>query len=130
MLYCFVDFRKDFNTIPRDKLWTILEETMVPPELRIVVIQLYENVVSKLKTHEGRSKDIKCNIRFKQGYPLSPTLFGIYIDMLEECMKTTGCSGPELASMVINLLLYVDDIILLARSHDDLNMQLKILHDY
>lgn len=32
--------------------------------------------------------------------------------------------------MVITLLLYLDDIVLLAISHDDLKEQLKILHDY
>jgi len=89
--------------------------------LRVVVIRLYANVVSKIKTTKGRSKEIKCNIGVKQGCPLSPTLFGIYIDKLEAYLEATGCVGPKLVGMVITLLVYVDDIVLLAKSYEDLD---------
>jgi hypothetical protein len=46
---------------------------------------------------------------------LSPTLFGIYIDKLEEYLEKEGCVGPTLTGIVINLLLYADDIVLMAR---------------
>lgn len=93
------------------------------------MIHLYETVVSKLETNEGWSKDIKWNIRVKKGCPLSPTLFGIYIDKLEQCLEIVGCYGPKLAIIIITLILYVDDIILLIISHHDLDKQLKNLHD-
>ena len=60
---CFVEFRKDFYTVPRNNLWNILEELKVPLKLRAVAIRLYENVIAKFKSNEGWSKDIKCNIR-------------------------------------------------------------------
>ena len=123
-----MDSRKAFDILPGDKLWERLEEVMVPPKLSIVVIRLYETFIAKLKTNEGWSKDIKCNIRVKKGCPLSPTIFGIYIDKLEECLETTGCKGTELTHIIITLLLYVDDIVLLAKSHDELDKQLKTLH--
>lgn len=103
---------------------------MVPLELTVVVIWLYENVVAKLKTTKGWSKEIKCNIDVMQRCPLSHTLFGIYIDELKEWLEATGCNGPKLASMVITLLLYVDDIFLLTKIHHDLDKQHKILHDH
>ena len=82
-----MDFRKAFDTVPRYNLWNRLEELKVPLELRVAAIRLYENVIAKLKSNEGWSKDIKCNIGVKQGCPLSPTLFGIYIDKLEGCLE-------------------------------------------
>lgn len=118
----FVDFRKSLDNVPRDKLSQRLEEIMVPPEIRIFVIYLYETVISKLKTDDRWYKDIKCNIEVNKGCPLSPTIFGIYIDKLvEECLEITGCKGTELARIIITLLLYVDDIILHTRNHDDLD---------
>ena len=67
-LFCFfMDFRKAFDTVPRNNLWNRLEELKVPFELRVVAIRLYENVISKFKRNEGWSKDIKCNIGVKQG---------------------------------------------------------------
>ena len=62
-----------------------------------------------------------------KGCPVSPTLFGNYIDKLEECLEVVGCEGAKLGCTVITLLLYVDDIVLLERIHDDLHKQLRIL---
>jgi len=121
---CFVDFRKSFDTVPRNNLWNRLEELKVPFELRAAAIRLYENVIAKFKSNEGWSKDIKCNIGVKQGCPLSPTLFGIYIDKLEGCLEEAGCGGTFLAGIVIILLLYADDIVLLERDLYDLDKQL------
>ena len=129
-LFCFfVDFRKAFNMVPRNNLWNRLEELNFPFELRAASIRLYENVISKLKINEGWSQDIKCNIGVKQGCPLSPTLFGIYIDKLEGCLEEARCAGTILAGIVIILLLYVDDIFLLARCPSDLDKKLILLKD-
>ena len=81
---CFVDFRKSFDTVPRKNLWNRLEEIKVPLELRDAAIRMYENVIAKFENIEGWSKEINYNIGVKQGCPLSPTLFGIYIDKLEK----------------------------------------------
>ena len=56
---CFVDFRKAFNTVPRNHLWNRLEELNVPFELRATAIKLYENVNANFKSNEEWSKDIK-----------------------------------------------------------------------
>jgi uncharacterized membrane protein YvbJ len=61
---------------------------------------------------------------------LVPTLFGIYIDKLEDCLEKAGCVDPTLNGIVINLLLYDDDIVLMARSPHDLENQLRILQDF
>jgi hypothetical protein len=74
--------------------------------------------------------EINCNNGVKQDCPLSPTLFGIYIDKLEDCLEKSRCVGPTLTDIVINLLLYVDDIILMARNPHDLENHLIILKDF
>jgi len=95
----------------------------------ISIICLYENVITKLKINEGWSKDMQCNMEVKQGCPLSPSLFGIFIDKLEECLETAGCKGTELAGIIITLLLYANDIIL-TKKHDDLDKKSQTLHVY
>ena len=127
---CFVDFRKAFDMVPRKNLWNRLEKIKVPLELRAAAIRMYENVISKFKNTKGWSKEINCNIGVKQGCPLSPTLFGIYIDKLEDCLEKAGCVSHTLIGIVINLLIYDDDIILMERSPHDLENQLRILKDF
>jgi len=116
--------------VPRNNLWNGLEELNVPFELRVAAIRLYENVITNLKSNEGWSKDIKCNIGVKQGFPLSHTLFGIHIDKLEGCLEEAGCVGMILARIVIILLLYANDIVLLTRCPFDFDKQLILLNDF
>jgi hypothetical protein len=127
---CFVEFRKAFDMVPRKNLWNRLEEIKVPLELRFVAIRMYENVISKFKNTEGWSKGINCNIRVKQGCPLSSNPFGIYIDKLEECLEKAGCVIPTLTSIIISLLIYENDIVLMERSPHDLENQLRILKEF
>jgi hypothetical protein len=130
ILCCFINFIKYFNTIPRKNLSDRLEERKVPFELRVVAIRLYENNISKFKNTEGWSKEINCNIGVKKGCPLSPTLFGVNIDKLEECLEEVGCVCQTPTGIVINILLYVDDIVLMERSPYDLAEQLRILNNF
>ena len=126
----FVDFRKAFDAVPRNNMQNRLEEVKVPFELRAIVIRLYDNSIANFKNNEGWSKYMKCNIIVKQGFPLSPTLFGIYINKLEGCLEEAGYAGTILAGIVIILLLYADDIVLLARCPSDLDKQLRLLKDF
>jgi hypothetical protein len=89
---------------------------------------MYENVIAKFKNTEGWSKEINCNIGVKQGCPLSPTIFGIYIDKLEDYLEKEGGVGPTLTGIVINLLIYASDIVLMEKSPHDLENQLRSPH--
>jgi hypothetical protein len=82
LLCCFVDFRKDFEIVPRTNLWNRLEELKVPFELRFVAVSLYEKVIFNFRNTKCWSEEMKYNIIVKQGCPLSPTLFEICIDKL------------------------------------------------
>ena len=59
-----------------------------------------------------------CTIVIKQGCPLSPTLFGLCIDELDEMVvkfaKEEGIEEVAIENIVIMLLLYVNDIVLFA----------------
>ena len=47
---CFVDFKKAFDTVPRDNLWRRMEELEIPLHYRVVVRRLYEEVKVKIRT--------------------------------------------------------------------------------
>jgi hypothetical protein len=92
-----------------------MEELGVPRHLRAIGHRLYEEVKVKIKTSTGISKSLRRDIRVKQGCPLSPTLFGLYIAKLEEWLNLQGGDGIHLGKFVIRLLLYADDLILIAK---------------
>jgi len=104
----------------------MLEELKVPFELRVVVVRLYESVISKFRTIEGWWEEINCNVGVKQGFPLSPTLFRMYIYKLQYWLEDVGCTHPTLTSIAI-ILLHVDDSVLMERSPYDLSKHLIII---
>jgi len=95
--------------------------------MKAATIRLYENVTSKLKNKHGFLKEIKCDIRAKHGCPLSPTIFGIYIDKIEGCLEEEGCVGMVLVGIVLILLLYADNVVLIARCPTNLDKELRLL---
>ena len=55
-------FITSFDIVPRKNLWNRLEDFKFSFELRVVMIMLYEKVISKFKNNEGWTTNINCNI--------------------------------------------------------------------
>ena len=68
----------------------------------------------------------------KQGCPLSPTLFGLYLDDLEQVFRVHHdlLDLPSLPVQRFPVLLYADDLALVATSPEGLQAQLDLLHAY
>lgn len=63
--------------------------------------------------------------------PLSPLLFGLFIDRLEQWLTTRlGDVGVDLGGELLRLLLYADDLTLLASSAADLQRLLQCLQEF
>jgi hypothetical protein len=92
-------------------------------------MRLYEFVLGRLHTTHGMSDFIRSTIGVKQGFPLSPTLFGIYIDELETFLHEhiQDNDGYILHQVLISILLFADDVVLLSSSPEGLQRQLDAL---
>jgi hypothetical protein len=75
--WCFVDFHKAFDTMPQYFLVERLNALGLPPLVVSLVMALCETIVGNAYTRAGVTEDVHSIIGVKQGYPLSPTLFGI-----------------------------------------------------
>jgi len=92
-------------------------------------MRLYESVLGRLRTAGGLFEFIRSTIGVKQGCPLSPTLFGIYIDELKAFLREhiQDSDGCYLHQVLIYILLFADDIVLLSSSPEGLQRQLDAL---
>jgi hypothetical protein len=66
--------------------------------------------------NEGVTSNFKCQQGVKQGCPLSPLLFGLYLDALEQRLDGRKCDAPALADVQVWLLLFTNDLVLTSES--------------
>jgi hypothetical protein len=69
------------------------------------------------------------NIELKQGCLLSTSLFNLYINDLSELLNNSGV-GIELDEKLVNHLFYADDLILLAKNEEHLQLLIVILSQW
>ena len=133
---CFVDFKKAFDTVPRDLLWERLREIGIQGTMLNAIISMYKDVTACVKTPSGVTDFFPCTLGVKQGCPLSPSLFGLYIDSLEGVLlqENSRVDAPVLLGTnpgtKVPLLLYADDIALISTTKEGLQNSLALLGDF
>ncbi len=65
---------------------------------------------------EGVTSNFKCQQGVKQGCPLNPLLFGLYLDALKGRLDGRKCDAPALADVHLWLLLFANDLVLTSES--------------
>ena len=128
---CFVDFQKAYDTVPRDQLWGKLERMGIKGFILDAIRALYADVPVCVRTRQGLTPTFQSLMGVKQGCPLSPTLFGLYIDDFESVvMGKMGMALPQLGAGPAPPLFYADDLALMATTADGLQRQINCLGEY
>ena len=127
---CFVDFKKAFDSVPRELLWQRLREAGIDGPFLSALQSLYACVTARACTPSGLTDPFRCDLGVKQGCPLSPLLFGLYIDRVAPLITAADPTAPALAGLTVALLLYADDLTLLSTTPDGLQRQLDALHSF
>jgi hypothetical protein len=125
---CFIDLEKAFDSVDRKVIWCRLEERGFNGPFLEAIIKLYDKVLVQVKVKGKLSDPFECRLGVKQGCPLSPTLFGLLIEIFHEMLqKMCPDTAPMVAGTSIPDITYADDIKLFATSGPHLQDQLNIL---
>ncbi len=65
---------------------------------------------------EGVTSSFWCQQGVKQGYPLNPLLFRLYLDALKKRLDGKECDAPTLVDVHIWFLLFANDLVLTSES--------------
>jgi hypothetical protein len=125
----FVDFRKAYDTVNRTELWQSLKEKGIGEKTIRLIRSLYEGHRRKVKTVNGYTDWIDCEVGLKQGCVLSPLLFALYISDLGDQIRRQG-GGIDIGTTKIAALFFADDIVLVAADDKELQQQLALLQEF
>ena len=95
-----------------------------------IIRSMYDKVSSCVIANDGLTDMFKLWKGVRQGCLLSPLLFAVYLNDLEGYLTGYGAIGVKLWDLYIRSLLYADDLILLAETRTDLQLQMNLLSDY
>lgn len=120
-LYCsFIDFSKAFDSVWRVGLWMKLLGNSINGKIFRTIYNLYQNIKSCVKHSGNQSGFFQSYCGVRQGENLSPILFSLFLNDLEEFLESRQCSGitfnilDDDASIFLKILvlLYADDTVI------------------
>ena len=136
-LFCaFIDYRKAFDFVWRSALWYKLKKSGIKGKLFNIILNMYNNIKSCVTINSECSDYFASTSGVRQGENLSPFLFAIFLNDLEDYMIKANCNLIEISERNTDLLLrliiimYADDTILLANSAFNLQKGLDELKNY
>ena len=91
---------------------------------------MYERVKSRVKHENTLSGTYLCMLGVRQGESLSPFLFSMFLNDIEQTFKDKGLEGINVDMFKFFMILYADDIAIFAQSSEELQNSLNVLHDY
>ena len=86
----FVDFSKAFDYVIRENLWYKMIKAGVNGKILTIIRSMYNCVKTKVFSNGVMSDPFYCSLGVRQGKCLSPFLFSLYINDLEECLNVPG----------------------------------------
>ena len=138
-LFCtFIDFSKAFDNVWRIGLWRKVLDIGISGKIFRVILNLYKNIKSCISINGEHSSFFTCDKGVRQGENLSPLLFSIFLNDVENYMILNN--APGVACSVVEtdivlfiklyILLYADDTIVMSENPAELQYMLNIFQNY
>ena len=128
---CFVDFRKAFDSVWHKGLFLKLECLNISGNILEIIKDIYSKTTCSVKINDKMTQFFNYSKGVRQGCPLSPTLFNLYINDLINEVEAINPSPLHLHQEAnVSCLLYADDLILLSRTQHGLQKMLDRLTEF
>ena len=127
---CFVDFMKAFDSVHHKLLLYKLNSIGINGTMYNMIKAMYTNATSAVQIKNFTTNWFPIKTGIRQGDSLSPTLFAIFINDLAIEIKEKHKGVKLNENLNVPILLYADDIILLATSANELKNMIKTVYNW
>ena len=125
----FVDYSKAFDYIVRENLWFKLLKIGIRGKVFNVIKSMYDCVKTSVFINGEKSDSFECKLGVRQGESLSPFLFAMYINDMEEVLSS-DTNGITINDIRVLLLFYADDCVLFSETPEGLQREIDLLYEY
>ena len=138
-LFCsFIDFSKAFDSVWRVGLWSKLLKNNINGKFFRIVFNMYQGIKSCVSFSGSQSSFFPCLRGVRQGENLSPVLFALFLNDLEDFMHSNSCTGVDLEFvsdtiyiyLKLFILLYADDTVIFGVDETSFQKNLDIFYEY
>jgi hypothetical protein len=130
----FIDFRKAFDTVSHDSIRRTLEHLAFPQNIITTISNMLSDTFVQLLVNGFLTDPIRVKCGTKQGDPIPPLLFVLMIEALSRTIQNSpsivGLPFSSISSTKLKILLFADDVLLFSSSRSDLDIVMKLLHDF
>ena len=127
MFICYLDASKAFDRINHNVLFAKLKN--VPCYITRLLLCIYVNQNIYVKWNSLLSTPFCASNGIRQGSVLSPYLFSLYMDELSNLLNKSGV-GCYFNDILLNHLMYADDIVLMCPSYKGLQYLIDKCGEY
>ncbi|OXA49180.1 Retrovirus-related Pol polyprotein from type-1 retrotransposable element R2 [Folsomia candida] len=124
LFVAYVDLKSAFDSPPHDKLWRKMAQIGMGRKVLRFLRNLYSSAEGVVKTGDGLTKPFPIDKGVLQGDGASPITFNSYIDSVVNDMYNSDVPGVAIGSCLVHLLLFADDIVLIANTADQLKINI------
>lgn len=90
---------------------------------------IYASSYASIRINNTLTNWFHCTVGLKQGCNLSPTLFSVFSNDLVAEINDLDLGVP-IGDTKVSILMYADDIVLMANSENDLQSMLNVLQEW
>ena len=123
----YIDFRKCFDSVNRQKLFQHLMDLGVSQQFCSIIDFIYRHTNYNIRSGKCMAKSFKTTTGVPQGCKLSSILFSLYVCHLPKNLKKVG---PKVGDNLVNVIQYSDDAVILGRTAKELQSHLERLERY
>ena len=124
----FIDLKKAFDSVDRDKLWTIMSSKGIPTHLITIIRTIYKGNIIRINAGNGVSEDSRVITQGeRQDCPLSPFLFNLDEVFRKRLKKLKTIKYFN--ELIFNTLLFADDQFIIYDTEDNFQRAVYLLYN-